>query len=30
MKVWKQTTRVGLVHDVYRVTLEDWRRSALG
>jgi RimJ/RimL family protein N-acetyltransferase len=28
MKVWKQTTRVGLVHDVYRVTQEEWCASA--
>lgn len=27
MKVWKQTTRVGMVHDVYRLTREEWMRA---
>ena len=26
MKIWKQTTRVGLIHDVYRVNKEEWER----
>ena len=24
MKFWEQTTRAGLVHDIYRITREDW------
>jgi RimJ/RimL family protein N-acetyltransferase len=28
MEAWKQAMRVGLVHDVYRVTREEWCASA--
>jgi RimJ/RimL family protein N-acetyltransferase len=29
MKVWKETTRMGLLHLVYRVTRQEWYASAL-
>jgi RimJ/RimL family protein N-acetyltransferase len=30
MQVWKRITRVGLIHDVYRVTREEWTRRSNG